>query len=135
MRALGEPRPVMRFLQLDTIAEANRTVPRRTGFLQRSIGPGAITDTTAEVIATAPYAAAIEFGRRAIDIYPKRAKVLAWGGARRLSGNLRSGASATNFAAHVHQDARPAKPYLVPAAKKAAARIGDIIVTTWNRAA
>ena len=136
MKAIGETKPVMRALQLSTVHEAQARVHRRTGLLQRRIVPGALTDDSAIVEARTPYAAAEELGRKAITIVPKRAKVLAWGGPRRLSGTLKSGAKPTNFAMRVHQKARKGHPYLVPGAKAAIRKAGlGPIIDKWNHAA
>lgn len=136
LKAIGETRPAMRALQLSTIHEAQARVHRQTGTLQRRIVPGRLTDDVAEVEARTPYAAAEEFGRKAITIVPKRRKVLAWGGERRLSGRLRTGSQATNFARKVNQPARKGHPYLVPGAKAALEKGGLIgeIVARWNKA-
>ena len=71
----------------------------KTGTTVRSIMLGAVTPTSAQtrVGFAGPF---IELGTRPHIIKPKNAKVLAWGGARRLSGALRKGAQATNFAMH-----------------------------------
>ena len=137
MKAIGETKPVMRALQLSTIHEAQARVPRRTGLLQRRIVPGAVDKDTAIIEARTPYAAAVEYGTRPHIIRPKRAKVLAWGGARRLSGSLRSGAKPTNFATLVHHPGTRAKAYLIPGAKAALRKAGvtGSIVDRWNRAA
>jgi hypothetical protein len=135
LAAIGEPKPVLRALQLATIHEAQALVPRKTGLLQRRILPGAITNDHAIVKADTPYAAPVEFGSKPHIIKPKRAKVLAWGGSRRLSGRLRSGSKPTNFATIVHHPGSRAHPYLIPGAKKAAGKLKDVIVTQWNGAA
>jgi hypothetical protein len=135
LAAIGEPKPVLRALQLATIHEAQALVPRKTGLLQRRILPGAIANDHAIVKADTPYAAPVEFGSKPHIIKPKRAKVLAWGGSRRLSGRLRSGAKPTNFATIVHHPGSRAHPYLIPGAKKAAGKLKDVIVTQWNGAA
>lgn len=135
--AIGEPKPVLRALQLATIHEAQALVPRKTGHLQRNIKPGAVTETHAIVKADTPYAAPVEFGSKPHVIKPRNARVLAWGGSRRLSGRLRSGAKPTNFAASVNHPGSKAKPYLIPGAKKAAGKLKlkDVIVSQWNSAA
>ena len=135
LEAIGEGRPLLRVAQLGTIREAKLLVHRRTGHLGRSIVAGRITDTSAQVEARTPYAAAEELGRRKVTIRPKKAKVLAWGGTRRLSGALARGAKPTNFASVVNQPARKGHPYLVPGAKKAIANLRDVIVKLWNEAA
>ena len=135
LHAIGEPKPLLRALQFATIHEAQALVPRKTGLLQRRILPGAITNDHAIVKADTPYAAPVEFGSKPHIIKPKRAKVLAWGGSRRLSGRLRSGSKPTNFATIVHHPGSRAHPYLIPRAKKAAGKLKDVIVTQWNGAA
>jgi hypothetical protein len=135
LKAIQEPNPVLRVWQLDTIAEAKRTVRRKTGHLGRSIVPGSISRDSASVEARTPYAATIEKGSRPHIIKPKKAKVLAWGGNRRLSGKLRKGSRATNFATIVHHPGTKPYPFLLPAAKKAAGRFRDAVVRAWNDAA
>ena len=135
MKAAGETKPLLRALQLSTIHEAQALVPRKTGLLQRRIIPGALTDTHAIVKADTPYAAPVEFGSKPHVILPKHAKVLAWGGPRRLSGRLRSNGKATNFATRVNHPGNKPHPYLIPGAKKATAGMDDIIVAQWNSAA
>lgn len=131
--------------QLRTIREAKLNAPRRTSNLSRTIHAGELTDETVSVLVSAHYAAAVELGRRAVTIEPKPGRIgrngrpaaLAWGGARRLSGTLRSGASPTNFARRVHQPARPGRPFLRPAALRALQDedlTGELIVA-WNEAA
>ena len=62
LRALGETQPVLRVLQIDTVAEAKILVPRKTGHLGRSIVPGTLTPTHAQVEARTPYAVYVERG-------------------------------------------------------------------------
>lgn len=136
LHAIGETKPMMRALQLSTVHEAQALVHRRTGLLQRRIVPGSVSTDHAIVEARTPYAAAEELGRRAITITPKKAKVLAWGGSRRLSGTLRSGSKPTNFARVVHQKARKGHPYLVPGAVNAIRKAGlGPLIDRWNSAA
>jgi hypothetical protein len=137
LKAIGETKPAMRAVQLSTVHEAQHLVHRKTGHLQRNIVPGEVTDTTATVEARTPYAAAVERGAKPHIIRPKKAKVLAWGGARRLTGTLRSGANPTHFAALVHHPGNKAFPYLVPGAKAALSKAGIVgtIVDRWNHAA
>lgn len=136
MHAIGETRPMMRLLQLSTIHEAQARVPRKTGLLQRRIVPGRLTDDTAVIEARTPYAAAVEYGSKAHVIVPKRAKALAWGGERRLTGRLKTGAKPTNFAKRVHHPGTRAKPYLIPGAEEAVRKVGsDAVVKAWNGAA
>lgn len=136
LKAIGETKPVMRALQLSTVHEAQALVHRKTGLLQRRIVPGSLTEDTAEIEARTPYAAALEKGTREYDIVPKNAKVLAWGGPRRLSGALRSGGKPTHFATKVHHPKTKGYPYLVPGAERAMKKAGILgtIVDRWNKA-
>jgi len=123
---------------------AKDKVPRKTGNLGRTIRVGRIdvraqrTSIHAGGRREVGYAAHVEFGTRGGQIIvPKRGRVLAWGGARRLSGTLRSGAKATNFAMRVKRGATKAKPYLLPGAKQALREVplAQNVIETWNRAA
>lgn len=144
LKALGEAQPMLRALQISAIAEIKKVEPRKTGHLGRSTVPGPVTKSTAVIAIRTPYAAAQDSGsglhgpRHAkYPIVPKRAKVLAWGGGRRLSGNLRRGASATHFAARVmHPGVKGT--HFVKRGVEAAVKGGglrDVIIQTWNRAA
>src|SRR6266542_4284798 len=114
LKALGEERPVLRVLQIDTVAEAKILVPRKTSHLGRMIVPGMLASTHAQVEARTPYAAFVELGTRPHIIRPRKAKVLAWGGVRRLSGALARGSAPTHFAMLVHHPGTWPKPYLIP---------------------
>jgi Bacteriophage HK97-gp10, putative tail-component len=119
------------------IAEQKRLVPRKTGNLARSIGLGSITARSVQTVATANYAAFVEFGTRAHEIVPKRAKALrfAVGGNARLSGTPRSGAPVI-FAKRVRHPGTRAKPFMVPGATEAVNKLGpEFIVRQWNGAA
>ena len=131
MKALGETNVELKALQISAIREAKLLVHRKTGHLGRSIVPGPVTKDHAVIEARTP----LELGAKPHIIRPKRAKVLAWGGVRRLSGTLASGSSPTHFARFVHHPGNKPYPYLVPGAKKAVAGLKDAIVTVWNRAA
>jgi len=125
----------------EAVKEAKDLVPKKTGNLKRTIRMGQITSTSARILAGGQrevgYAAAVEFGTGPHVIVPRKAKVLAWGGNRRLSGTLRSGASAEFFAMKVNHPGSRAKPYLVPGAKAAMRTAGlkDALIKTWNEAA
>lgn len=135
LKAIGEPHPELRAMQIVTVAEAQKLVPRKTGHLQRNIVPGRITATHATVEARTPYAGFVELGTRPHIIRPRNKKVLAWGGERRLTGRLKSGSKATHFAKEVHHPGTRAQPYLVPAARIAVGRVKDIVVKLWNEGA
>ena len=135
LEAMGRTHGVLREAQIRTVREAKLLVPRKTGHLGRSIVPGRVSRDSATVEARTPYAAAVEFGTRPHIIRPRKAKVLAWGGTRRLSGALRKGSAPTHFARSVRHPGTRAQPYLVPGARKAISDIKDAIVTLWNRAA
>lgn len=121
--------------QLSTVREAKLLVHVKTGYLRRSIVPGKLTNDTAEVDARTHYAATLELGSKPHIIRPVRAKVLAWGGIRRLSGTLAKGSSPTHFARLVHHPGTKPYPYLIPGARKAIANLRDAMVELWNRAA
>lgn len=143
MKALGETEPVMRWLQLATIAEAQKLVPRKTGNLARSIHPGSVSKTEAQVIASANYAGYVEKGTKPHIIRPKKGKALRWpakGAAVRLSGRAtvatqRAGNFA--FATLVHHPGTKPQPFLRLGAVHAVEKSGlkDILIGLWNKAA
>lgn len=136
-------RQVLGRFGLLTVQRAQERVHRRTGNLARTIRVSEIDEQRQMVRVTAGgteqvgYAAVEELGRRAVTIVPRRRKVLAWGGERRLSGSLRKGASPTNFARRVRQPARQGHPYLRPGAEQALKEVGleNVVVRVWNEAA
>lgn len=138
--AITDNKQLLGQLGLLAVSYAKDLVPRRTGNLGRTIRLGLVTEDSAQIIAGGQggvgYAQAVEYGTRPHEIVPRTRKALAWGGARRLSGSLRSGAKATNFAKRVKHPGTRAKPYLRPAAEKAVADSGALqIVKAWNDAA
>jgi len=135
IKAIGKTELQLRAIQLATVREAKLLVHRRTGHLGRSIQPGTLRKDHATVEARTPYAATVELGSRPHVIRPKKAKALAWGGTRRLSGTLASGSKPTHFAKLVHHPGTKPYPYLVPGAKKALLGIKNGIVKLWNEAA
>ena len=135
LEAMGRTQGVLREFQLRTVREAKLIVPRKTGHLGRSIVPGRVDRDGATIEARTPYAATVELGSRPHIIRPRKAKALAWGGTRRLSGALSRGSSATNFARVVRHPGTKAQPFLIPGAKKAIADLAGAIVKLWNRAA
>lgn len=138
LKALGATRPIMRTFQLDSIAEAKRLVPRKTGHLERSILPGSVSDSHADIQARTPYAAAVEFGAKPHVIRPKKASILAWPaseGGRRLSGRARKSAGPMIFARKVNHPGSKAQPYLIPGARSALGKLRDALVKRWDGAA
>lgn len=140
LKAISEGRDILRTVQLDAVAEAKKLVPRKTGNLGRTIGPGGLGNDFAIVHATAGYAAYVELGTKPHVIRPRNKRVLAWStGGTRLSGRptasaRRSGKMA--FARKVNHPGTKPHPYLVPAAKIALGRVGvRRIIEQWNRAA
>jgi len=137
---------VMRSLGQATVREARLLAPRKTSTLSRSIHVASTTATTATVIASARYAAYVEFGTRGGQIItPMAAKALAWapgpagGKFSRLSGAIRKGVRSSSiiFAKRVVRGATPKQPFLIPGAKAAVAKSGlrDAVVKLWNEAA
>lgn len=129
--------------RIRTVAGAKIRAPKRSGHLKQTIHPGVLEALRATVEVSAVYAAAHEFGsgihgknHAHYIIKPVKGKWLAWGGARRLTGSLRTGAQATNFARVVKHPGVKATPYLLPAAQEAQVKGGlDAIVIAWNNAA
>lgn len=131
--------------QLLTVRGAKLRVPRKTGNLGRTIHAGELTDVSAEVLVSADYAAAVELGTRGYEIRPKPGRIgrngrpaaLAWGGSRRLTGTLRSGASPEHFARSVWHKPTQGRPFLRPAATEAIQdnELVGLLVVAWNAAA
>lgn len=138
LEAIKPNSQLMRSLAVAAIAEQKRLVPRKTGNLGRSIHVGRVTATTAETVASAGYAAAVEFGTKPHPIVPRRKKALRFapgGSGRRLSGAPRSG-SGVVFAKRVKHPGTRAQPYMRPGAEKAIESFGaEAIVKRWNGAA
>ncbi len=127
---------LMKQLGTAAVAEQKLLVHRKTGTTGRSIHVAGVTATsvTTEAAAAARF---LEFGTKPHIIRPRVAKVLAWGGPRRLSGALRKGASATNFAMYVHHPGSRPYPFMIPGAKLAVSKAGlaNAVITAWNDAA
>lgn len=141
LHAIGKStEEIVREVGLGTVREAKLVVPRRTGNLGRTIRLGAVSSTSVEVRAggqnNVGYAAAVEFGTKPHDIVPRRAKALAWGGARTLGGRVKAGSAPTHFAKRVHHPGTKAEPYLFPSFRKVLSAIGlDKMIERWNEAA
>lgn len=140
LTAIGKTEVMLRQVAVQGVAEAKSRVPRKTANLARTIRIGRVTRTNVSLFAggvrSVGYAAYVELGTRPHDIVPRTRQALAWGGARRLSGSLRSGAKPTNFAKRVHHPGTKAKPFLRPGLM-AAAETATIksVVKLWNGAA
>lgn len=134
----------MRALQISAVSQIQKAEPHKTGFLQRNTVPGAVTADHAVIEIRTPYAAAQDTGsglygpkHRKYPIRPKKGKALAWGGARRLTGTLKRGSSATHFARLVMHPGVKGTRFVkrgVEAAVKGAG-LRDVIVKRWNDAA
>lgn len=138
LNAIGKNADLLRDIQLNAVAEATRTVPRRSSFLGRSIQPGSMGNDFAIVQATAPYAAYVELGTKPHVIRPRTKGMLSWTEGKRLSGRNRTGKGAGRrfFAKVVHHPGTKAQPFLVPAARWALQKVGiSKIIERWNRAA
>ncbi len=141
LHAIGAtPKLILQQVGVRAVREAKILVPRKTGNLGRTIRLGEHTATHVDVraggVRAVGYAAYVELGTRPHIILPRRAKVLAWGGARTLGGRLRKGARATHFARRVrHPGTRP-RPFLRPGLAMALKAVGlDDLVKLWNGAA
>ena len=140
IKAIGDTSQLLRGHPARDRRRGQGQVPRKTGFLGRTIVPGSVTDTVAIVYVNAPYAAAVEFGAKPHVIVPKQARVLAWpsaAGARRLSGRARKG---TPVGRHdVRRQGQPPRDQ-GPAVRHAGCQEGhqghgvDAIIKVWNEA-
>lgn len=140
LSAITDTRKFLGQIGLRAVAIAKEKVPRKTGNLGRTIRLGTVTDSDAQIIAGGQggvgYAQIVEYGSRPHVIVPRTKKALAWGGARRLSGSLRSGSAATIFARRVNHPGTKAKPFLRPAAEEAVKETGiAAIIRAWDDAA
>jgi len=149
MKAIGEPKPVLRALQLSVIHEAQALAPHKTGNLQRSMfPPGELTNKYAIVVVRAKYGRFIEegtglFGPKKHRIVPKTKKALHWTGGGpskvRLSGRSRvvKGKSLGEGIFATSTKGAKAQPFFKPGYKKAVEKSGlaDIVIAEWNGAA
>ena len=143
-------------IALAAVREQKLLVPRKTGNLGRTIHVGAVTATTAQTVASANYAAYVEYGTGLYGPYhhrivPVHAKALRWavgqGGAGgpelRLTGSRRTrkgqALGAWAFARSVK--GAHAQPYMVPGARRAIEAsplkdsVGASLISAWNDAA
>ena len=146
LTAVGGPNAtagLLRKIALAAVAEQKALAPKKTGNLRRTIHVGVVTATTAQTIASADYAAYVEYGTKAHDITPNARKALRWvaaGYTKRLSGTAtkatqRAGGYA--FATRVHHPGTKAHPFMLEGAKAAIAKspLADAIIAAWNDAA
>lgn len=139
LRAISGPalgQGAMRMLGMAAVREQKLLVHRKTGTTGRTIHVASVSNNSVTIEAAAA-ARWLEFGTKPHVIRPRIRKVLAWGGPRRLSGALRKGAGATNFATIVHHPGSRPYPFMLPGAKDAIRKAGllDRIVDAWNSAA
>lgn len=142
---------ILRQMGTEVVSRAKDKVPQKTRNLHRTIRVDEVNEAqqTVRVVAGSTngkvgYAQYVEFGTKPHVIVPKpgrrgrngRPAALAWGGDRRLSGNLRSGARPTNFAARVNHPGTRPRPYLIPAAQETvrSVRLAPTVVKVWNDA-
>jgi hypothetical protein len=118
--------PVMRDLALTAVGEQKKLAPVRTGNLRRTIHVGHISPRSAETIASAIYAAHVEFGTQPHEIRPRNRKALRW----KVQGGYR-------FARRVNHPGTRAQPYMVPGAERAISAVGlkDQVIARWNAGA
>jgi hypothetical protein len=156
LTAVGQVAPtIMQVLAAAVVRDAKTLVPRRTGNLGRSIHVAAVTPTTAEVTASANYAAFVEYGTRPHEITPKAKKALFFASAGvvkerfgytgkifRLSGNLTTyalrnfGNAAFVYAKVVHHPGTRPEPFMAPAVDQAIGEtdLAGLVVAAWNEA-
>ncbi len=113
---------------------------RKTGNLGQSIRVDYYDTDTVRVMAGAIYAPHVEYGTKAHDIVPRRARALRFApgaAGRRLSGSPRRGADVV-FARHVRHPGTQPQPFMRPAAEEVLEEAGipaRVIVDLWNGAA
>ena len=142
------PPNLMADLAISAVQEMKLLVPRKTANLAASIGIDSVTPTQAIIVATANYAAFVEFDTAPHDITPNAKKALAWVGnpsLRRLTGSARTASSRRRlggtgtsadftFATIVHHPGTNAQPFMYPGAEAAIESfgLGDRVVIAWN---
>jgi hypothetical protein len=140
---------ILRLLGNEVVSRAKQNVPQKTRNLHRTIRVDEVDERTqtvrvvagstngkvgyAQYVETKPHVIVPKAGRKGRNGRPA---ALAWGGARRLSGNLASGSRPTNFAYRVNHPGTRPRPYLVPAAQETlrAVRLAPELVKVWNDA-
>lgn len=143
LEAIGSTRDLMQQMGLRTVRGAKLNVRRKTGNTGRTIRLTRVTDDSATVTAGGA-GVYLERGTRP-HIIRARGKALRWpahgtpttlGGRARTGAVRRLGNAAFRFATFVRHPGTKPQPFLIPAAKEAAAEVGITqIVETWNQAA
>ena len=119
------PRGMMRTLALSAVKNQKNLAPVRTGNLRRTIHVASATATSAVTVASANYAAAVEFGTAPHVIRPRRRKALRFN----VGGSV-------VFAKKVNHPGTRPQPFMLPGAKQALDEVGiKAIVDAWNGAA
>ena len=138
LRAIGNTSGLMRQLAITVVAEQKRLVPRKTGNLGRSIHVERVTSTSANVVASANYAAYTEFGTRPHTILPRSKKALRFAptGTGRLTGSPRKGGPVI-FAKRVRHPGTRGMHWAQRGAEAAIGKghLADVVVGLWNGAA
>jgi hypothetical protein len=143
LRAISTaPSAILRELGDAAIRESKFFAPRKTSNLSRSIRIYSESATVIQIIASADYAAAQEFGSRPHIIRPKTPGgilAFAWtkmGGRTRLTGSPRKGSSMVFFR-FVKHPGNPATHFLERGIQRAIEKAGlaNLIIVRWNNAA
>lgn len=125
LKAIGDTGSFMRDYAILAVGEQKKLAPVKTGNLRRTIHIGQVTKRSATTVASANYAAAVEFGTRAHEIRPRNRKALRWKGK----------AGGVVFASRVRHPGTRKQPYMVPGAERAVHGLRDRLIERWNRAA
>lgn len=144
LNAIGKTALEARQLGLLTVRYAKQDVARKTGTTGRTIRLAQVTDTSATVDVGGA-GAYLERGTKPHIIRPRSKRALRWpaqgtpttlGGRARTGAVRRLGSAAFAFAKIVHHPGTKARPFLIPAARRAIRETGvGRIVELWNRAA
>jgi hypothetical protein len=139
------PQKLLHRVALVAVRNQKRLAPRKTANLSRSIHLTSVTRTTATTVASADYAAHVEYGTKPHEIKPRRKKALRFPGggvSTTLSGRVRTGevrrlgSGAYIFSKGVKHPGTKAQPYMLPGAEAALKAEGaDSIIKAWNGAA
>jgi hypothetical protein len=139
------PKQLLHRTALRAVREQKKLVPRKTSTLGRSIHLTTVTATAATTVASANYAAHVEYGTKAHVIKPRNKKALrfpAGGTSTTLSGRVRTGElrrlgkGAYVFSKGVQHPGTKPQPFMRPGAEAAIKAEGvDGIIKAWNGAA